>query len=70
MAQTVDWAALRKEFPTLEKWTYLDVARKTIPPRCQELAVQAYYRDVYEDAGDDAWSADNVALARAEVPAR
>lgn len=67
MAQTVDWAALRREFPTLEKWTYLDVARKTIPPRCQEQAVQAYYRDVYENAGADGWSADNVALARAEM---
>ena len=27
MAQAVDWAALRQEFPTLAKWTYLDVAR-------------------------------------------
>jgi cysteine desulfurase/selenocysteine lyase len=67
MAQAVDWAALRQEFPTLAKWTYLDVARKTIPPRCQEQAVQAYYRDIYEQAGVDAWSAENVALARAEM---
>ncbi len=69
MAQTPDWAALRNEFPTLTKWTYLDVARKTIPPRCQQEAVQAYYRDVYDDAGADAWSADNVAHARAELAA-
>ena len=67
MAQAVDWTALRQEFPTLAKWTYLDVARKTIPPRCQEQAVQAYYRDVYENAGDDAWSAENVARARIEM---
>ena len=67
MAQTTDWAAIRSEFPTLEKWTYLDVARKTIPPRCQQDAVQAYYRDVYDNAGADAWSAENVALARTEL---
>ena len=64
---TPDWSALRAEFPTLSHWTYLDVARKTIPPRCQEQAVQDYYKDVYAEAGDDAWSATNVALARGEL---
>jgi selenocysteine lyase/cysteine desulfurase len=60
-----DWAALRSEFPTLENWTYLDVARKTVPPRCQERALQEYCRDVYANAGADAWSAVNVAETRA-----
>jgi selenocysteine lyase/cysteine desulfurase len=59
-----DWAAIRKEFPTLAKWTYLDVARKTVAPRCQERAMQEYTRDVYENAGADAWSAVNVAKTR------
>lgn len=67
MTSTPDWAALRREFPTLAKCTYLDIARKTIPPLCQEQAVQSYFRDVYDHAGADAWSADNVALARAEM---
>ena len=67
MTQAVDWAALRLEFPTLEKCTYLDIARKTIPPKCQQQAVESYFRDVYDNAGADAWSADNVALGRAEV---
>ena len=62
---TPDWAALRNEFPTLRNWIYLDVARKTIPPRCQERAMQDYCRDVYENAGADAWSAVNVAETRA-----
>lgn len=62
-----DWKALRAEFPTLAHWTYLDVARKTIPPRCQEAAVQSYYRDVYENAGEEAWSATNVGAGRAEM---
>ena len=60
-----DWTALRNEFPTLKHWTYLDVARKTVPPRCQEQALQEYTRDVYENAGADAWSAENVAETRA-----
>jgi cysteine desulfurase/selenocysteine lyase len=59
-----DWAALRKEFPTLAQWTYLDVARKTIPPRCAEWAMQEYCRDVYENAGADAWSGENVEATR------
>lgn len=64
---STDWRALRAEFPTLQHWTYLDVARKTIPPRCQEQAVQSYYRDVYEEAGADAWAATNVGEARSEM---
>jgi len=62
-----DWAALRREFPTLERWNYLDVARKTVPPRCQQRALQEYWRDVEENAGSDAWSADNVAATREEL---
>jgi selenocysteine lyase/cysteine desulfurase len=61
---TPDWNALRQEFPTLRNWTYLDSARKTIPPRCQALALESYTRDVYEDAGADAWAATNVAETR------
>jgi cysteine desulfurase/selenocysteine lyase len=59
-----DWSALRQEFPTLKHWTYLDVARKTVPPRCQEQALLEYTRDVYENAGGEAWSALNTAEAR------
>jgi cysteine desulfurase/selenocysteine lyase len=64
---TPDWQALRGEFPTLAKWNYLDVARKTLPPRCQEQAMQEYTRDVYDNAGADAWAATNVAETRATM---
>ena len=64
-AKTPDWAALRREFPTLARWNYLDVARKTVPPRCQERALQEYTRDVHENAGAAAWSATNIAETRA-----
>ncbi|MCC2677251.1 MAG: nifS, partial [Ramlibacter sp.] len=62
-----DWGALRKEFPTLAHWTYLDVARKTVPPLAQERALQEYWRDVVENAGEDAWSAVNVANTRERI---
>ena len=60
----IDWKAVRDQFPTLAHWTYLDVARKTIPPRGQEEAVAGYFRDVYMEAGADAWSAVNIAETR------
>jgi selenocysteine lyase/cysteine desulfurase len=66
-AKIPDWSALREEFPTLEHWTYLDVARKAIPPRCQEQVLLEYTRDVYENAGGEAWSALNTAEARASL---
>ena len=62
-----DWTALREEFPTLSRWTYLDVARKTVPPRCQERALQEYTRDVYEDAGAGAWATAQVGETRAAL---
>lgn len=65
----VDWSELREEFPALSRWTYLDTARKSVPPRCQERAMQDYWRDITETAGADAWSAVNVAETR-EVMAR
>jgi selenocysteine lyase/cysteine desulfurase len=64
---TPDWIRIRAEFPTLARWTYLDVARKMIPPRCQQEAVESYYRDVYEEAGADAWAATHVAEGRREI---
>jgi len=67
MSVPTDWMSLRDEFATLKKWTYLDVARKSIPPQCQEQAVRAYYEDIHCNAGADAWSAENVALARGEM---
>lgn len=60
----VNWSKLREEFPTLSNWTYLDTARKTVPPRCQEQAMQDYCNDIRETAGADAWSAVNVAETR------
>ncbi len=62
-----DWSALRREFPTLERWTYLDAARKTPLARCAERAMQEFTRDIYEDAGAEAWNSANVGRTRALV---
>lgn len=61
---TIDWTRIRAEFPALSQWTYLDTARKTVPPRCQERAMLDYWRDITENAGADAWSADNIGETR------
>lgn len=64
---TIDWQKWRGEFPGLAKWTYLDWARKTLPPRCQREAIESYCDDIVETAGADAWSALNVAETRKAV---
>jgi len=59
-----DWKALRGEFPALAKWTYLDTARKSLPPRCQLQAMQDYWDDIEATAGAEAWSAGAVSETR------
>ncbi len=60
-----DFTAIRHEFPTLERWVYLDSARKTVPPRCVEHAMQAYCKDIYEEAGASAWDSAHLDTTRA-----
>ena len=62
-----DWAALRQEFPTLARWTYLDTARKAPLARCAEQAMREFVADVYDGAGGEAWSARNVEATRATM---
>jgi len=59
-----DWAALRREFPMLAKWTYLDSARKTPLVRCAEQAMHDYARDIHEAAGERAWDSAAVGETR------
>ncbi|MCL4767869.1 MAG: aminotransferase class V-fold PLP-dependent enzyme [Hyphomicrobiaceae bacterium] len=62
-----DWAALRREFPTLARWTHLDLARKAVLPRWVEAATQEWFADVYENAGQEAFSMDRFEDARAAL---
>lgn len=59
-----DWERLRREFPTTARWTYLDIARKAILPRGIELGVREWFRNIYERAGDEAFSMDAVEETR------
>lgn len=63
-ASPPDWARLRAEFPALDKWVYLDSARKTPLARCAERAMQEYAGDIHEHAGASAWDPGNVAVTR------
>jgi selenocysteine lyase/cysteine desulfurase len=53
---TPDWQAIRREFPTLERFSYLDIGKKAILPRAVERAMQEWLADVYEQAGANAFS--------------
>src|SRR5688572_19151107 len=64
---SLDVEALRQEFPTLERWTYLDIARKAPLPRCVEAATRAFFEDIYEDAGRRAFSTEAVDETRAAL---
>lgn len=62
-----DWSALRREFPTLSRWIHLDMARKAMLPRWVEAATKEWFADVYENAGQDAFSMDRIEHTRAAV---
>jgi selenocysteine lyase/cysteine desulfurase len=64
---SLDVEALRQEFPTLERWTYLDVARKAPLPRCVEAATRAFFEDIYDSAGRRAFSMEAVDETRAAL---
>jgi len=67
MTKPPDWEALRREFPTLEKYAYLDIARKAILPRRVERYFKEWLEDIYDDAGARAFSMDAVEECRGSV---
>ena len=62
-----DWAALRREFPTLENFIYLDISKKAILPRRIEEFMGEWVRDIYEAAGARAFSMDCIEETRRVV---
>ncbi len=62
MAQ--DFDAIRKQFPTLDHWTYLDNAAKAPLPRCAEEAMRSYMADVWEGAGKRSFSSQEIERTR------
>lgn len=62
-----DWEAIRRDFPTTEKFVYLDIARKAILPRRVEEAMRDWVRDIYDEAGAHAFSMEGVEETRRVV---
>ncbi|MGH8662816.1 MAG: aminotransferase class V-fold PLP-dependent enzyme [Burkholderiales bacterium] len=62
-----DWQALRHQFPTLEHCTYVNAAQKAPLARWAEEAIAEWVRDVYENAGENAFSMDRVEETRAAL---
>ncbi|MEX2643648.1 MAG: aminotransferase class V-fold PLP-dependent enzyme [Acetobacterales bacterium] len=62
-----DWAALRREFPVTERWSYFDLANKAPLPLTIDRAMAAFVEDTRETGGIEAFSAEGVERARAEM---
>ncbi|MGE0749739.1 MAG: aminotransferase class V-fold PLP-dependent enzyme [Variibacter sp.] len=66
-AASPDWNGLRAEFPTLEKFNYLDMARKAILPRVVDRSMESWLADIRETGGKLAFSMDEIERARGVV---
>lgn len=62
-----DWDELRREFPTLSGFVYLDIAKKAILPRRVEASIRDWLEDVYGQAGAEAFSMEAVEETRRTV---
>jgi selenocysteine lyase/cysteine desulfurase len=62
-----DIRTIRDEFPTTKHWVHLDSARKAALPRIVEDTVRSFFRDVYENAGQNVFSMERVREARRSV---
>lgn len=63
----VDWDARRADFPTTEKFCYLNLANKAILPKLVEESMQSWMHDIYENAGDTAFSMGEIEKNRLAV---
>ncbi len=59
-----DFAAIRKQFPTLDNWIYLDAAAKAPLPKCAEEAMIGYMADMWERVGKQSFSIDEIERSR------
>ncbi len=64
---TPDWEALRREFPTLDSFAYLDIAKKAILPRRVEDYFKEWIGDIYGAAGMRAFAMEEVEETRATI---
>jgi cysteine desulfurase/selenocysteine lyase len=64
-----DWRAVRKEFPTADKLTFLNSGMKVALPTCVAEAMQEWIGDVYETAGETAFAMAEIDKTRTAVAA-
>lgn len=64
---SVDWTALRNDFPTTEKFCYLNLANKAILPKTVADSMQSWMADIYDEAGVAAFSMGEIEKTRAAV---
>jgi cysteine desulfurase/selenocysteine lyase len=62
-----DWLAIRRQFPTTEKLTFLNSGMKVILPRCVGDAMQEWIDDIYDTAGETAFAMAEIEKTRAAV---
>ncbi|MDD9878209.1 MAG: aminotransferase class V-fold PLP-dependent enzyme [Magnetovibrio sp.] len=66
-AAAPDWSAIRREFPTTENCVYLNIANKAILPRAVEASMLDWMADIYDHAGEDAFSMRGIEATRDAV---
>ena len=59
-----DFDAIRKQFPTLDNFVYLDTAAKAPLPRCAEEAMVSYMADIWERVGERSFSMQEIERTR------
>lgn len=64
-----DWPAIRKQFPTTGKMTFLNSGMKVILPKGVGEAMQEWIDDVYDTAGETAFAMAEIEKTRAAVAA-
>jgi len=64
VVSAADWTTLRADFPTTSARVYLDIANKAILPRSVEAAMGEWMADVYERAGENAFSMQRIEETR------
>src|SRR5262245_24230991 len=64
-----DWRAVRRQFPTTEKLTFLNSGMKMILPKQVAEAMQEWIGDVYATAGETAFAMAEIEKTRAAVAA-
>ena len=59
-----DFDALRKQFPTLDNFVYLDTAAKAPLPRCAQEAMVSYMADMWQRVGEKSFSMQEIERTR------